>query len=238
MIEINTPLCILVGDHHGEWDALSKKINSYDIRDCLLIHVGDGGEGFIAHEPKQIRQYKLLNDRFKSRNIIYISIRGNHSNKRWFDDSVNYSNFKLISDYTVMKINGEIWQFVGGAISVDRKHRKLNISYWEDEVFDLDKEKAQKCDVLVTHTGPPWIGPNHKGEFVMSFYEKDPTLKSELMEERKFMQDLYDICKPKVSYLGHFHRSEVNTYHGEGYTAKTKILDILELIEHKNEREN
>jgi len=232
--EINNQNIILVGDHHGQWDILFRKIEYYDLTDCVLLHVGDGGEGFITQSLKQKRQYNILNDRFKKRNIDYRSIRGNHSNKVWFDGSICLSHFKLLPDYTVIKINGETWQFVGGAISVDRVYRKEGISYWKDEIFVLDPEKAVKCDILVTHSAPPWIGPTHKGEFVTGFYDKDPLLKDELILERKLHQDLLDICQPKKHFCGHFHTSEVvKRYIQSGYETESRILNINEFYPYR-----
>jgi hypothetical protein len=235
-MEIENNNIILCGDHHGKWDIIFNKLDFYTLKDCIFIHVGDGGEGFITQELKQLRQFNILNERFKKRNIQYYSIRGNHSNKRWFDGSISLSHFKLIQDYTVIKINGETWQFVGGAISVDRVYRKEGHSYWKDEFFIFDPTKAVKCDVLVTHSGPPWIGPNHKGEFVTSFYDRDPTLKDELIVERKLHQDLLDICQPKKHYCGHFHTSEVvKRYIQSGYETESRILDINEFYPYRKQ---
>ena len=147
----------ITGDNHGKYDVLFRFIEAYDIRDCILIHVGDGGIGFISAE-KQQRQFEHYNDRFKSRGIEYLSIRGNHDDPAYFDGSVNLSHFKLLPDYHTQIINDEKFLFVGGAISIDRKIRKEGFSYWKDEPFVLDKSKIEECDVLITHSAPIWLG--------------------------------------------------------------------------------
>jgi hypothetical protein len=71
---------------------------------------------------------------------------------------------------------------------------------------------------------------------MQDYYRNDPTLKAELIEERKQVQNLLDICRPKQFYCGHFHRSEWNEYRGDGYTCYARILDILELAEYKEKQ--
>jgi hypothetical protein len=230
--KINCDLIVLTADSHGEWQSLFKKIDHLQLENCLLIHCGDIGLGFNKGCERDIIKY---NNWFKERNIEFLGVQGNHENPAYFNGSINFSHFKALKNYTILSINNEIWQFVGGAISVDRKMRVEGRDYWRDEVFVLDKERATKCDVLITHTGPPWIGPSEKGQHMEQYYAKDLHLREELIQERKSIQELYDICRPKKSFLGHFHRHENNTYHGEGYTCKAMILDILEFYEYKKE---
>ena len=228
--EINCELVILCGDSHGEWKALFKKIEHNKIENCLFCLVGDIGCGFEGGHEKDFVRY---NQWFKSRNIEFIGIKGNHDYPPYFSGQYNYSHFKLLPDYTVIKINGEIWQFVGGAISVDRKYRVEGRDYWRDEIFVLDESKAVKCDVLVTHSSPPWLGPVTKSPFVQSFADRDVHLISELVDERNKIKRLYDICQPKKSYAGHFHQTFSTIYSNQKYECRGKILDILEFEEYR-----
>ena len=143
----------IIGDHHGSYNNVMHKLYANGIKDCLLIHVGDGGEGFYSHE-EELKTFNILNAEFESLGIEYMSIRGNHSDPAYFDGSINLSHFKLLPDYSRQVINGEEFLFVGGAISIDRAIRVLNKSYWADEPFVLKPELAGKCDVLITHSAP------------------------------------------------------------------------------------
>jgi hypothetical protein len=230
---IDDKLIVLLGDNHGQYGRIFDRIDQMKISDCILISVGDNGFGFPGFGLNYLDK---LNDRFKERGIEFLAIRGNHCDPEFYSSGYSWSNLKPLEDYTTMVINGETWQFVGGAISVDRKYRTPNLDYWKDEIFIFDKDKAVNCDVLITHSAPPWIGPNHKGQFVESFYDKDPTLKQELIDERKLHQDLMDICKPSKHFCGHFHRSETTKYSNQlGYEVTSRILNIEEFIEYKNE---
>lgn len=221
----------IVGDSHGKYDSLINKLETYHIEDCTLIHVGDGGEGFISHE-KQLRQFELLNNRFKKRNINYLSIRGNHSDPAYFKGQVTLSNFELLPDYSVRELNGEKFLFVGGAISIDRLYRTLNISYWSDEPFVFDEDKAVECDVLITHSAPSYIGPIEKSG-IEYWCNKDASLWDDCLTERKLHDKLFEVAKPKRSYHGHFHLYSQVEHNG----CVSTILDELQIVEHRNYKE-
>lgn len=222
----------IVGDNHGKYDSLFKRIEQYDIKDCILIHAGDGGEGFI-HPDKQLRQFELLNNRFKKRDIEYVSIRGNHSDPAYFKGQIKLSNFELLPDYTVREYNGEKFLFVGGAVSIDRSHRTMNFSWWEDELFVLDESKIVECDVLITHSAPTWIGPNDK-QGISYWCEKDLTLWDDCLNERRLHDELFRLAKPKKSYHGHFHLYTQCENNG----CISSILDELQIVEHRPLKEN
>lgn len=221
-------LIYIIGDNHGKYDSLFGKLDQYDIKDCTLIHVGDGGEGFISPE-KQLRQFELLNNRFKKRNIHYLSIRGNHSDPAYFKGQIALSNFELLPDYSVRELNGEKFLFVGGAVSIDRVYRKQDISYWSDELFVFDESKAVECDVLITHSSPTYIGPADK-EGIAHWCNKDATLWDDCLTERKLHDKLFSVAKPKRSYHGHFHLYTQVEHNG----CVSTILDELQIVEHRN----
>ena len=81
----------LVGDTHGEWDILFRKLETFDFKDCHLIHVGDVGIGFIS-EAKQMRQLELMNNRFKKLGMDVMATKGNHEDPKDFEKDVKFSN--------------------------------------------------------------------------------------------------------------------------------------------------
>ena len=222
------PIYIL-GDHHGNYDWVFRYLQKFDIKDCILIHVGDGGEGF-SPKKKQIKTFDLLNNKFKKLNINYMSIRGNHSDPAYFNGSIDLSNFRLLPDYHYENINGEIFLFVGGATSIDRKVRTLNTSYWADEAFVLKPELISSCDILICHSAPNWIGPYNKQQ-IKSWCEKDLTLWDECAKERKAIDELVCLSRASRAYFGHFHESHTS----EVYGCKSRILAEMEFTEHRYE---
>ena len=217
----------LVGDVHGEFDTLFRKITHLEIGNCYLIHVGDGGEGFLP-EPKQTRQFEHYNNFFKKHNIQYLSIRGNHSDPAYFQGQVKLSNFELLPDYTYREFNGENFLFVGGAVSIDRRLRIPRMSWWEEETFVLKPDLVEKVDVLISHSAPYWIGDFEKSG-IASWCEQDPTLWAECSKEREDIAKLIELCGCKKHYAGHFHASHFASHNG----CDSRILDILEIVEHR-----
>jgi hypothetical protein len=225
MENLNLPI-YLVGDIHSAYDTLFRKIEHLDLKDCYLLHVGDGGEGFLP-QHKQVRQFEHYNNRFKKRNILFKSIRGNHSDPSYFLGQYTLSHFELLPDYTIRNYNGEKFLFVGGAVSIDRRLRVPHMSWWENEEFDLRPELIEKCDVLITHSAPSWNGECSK-QGLENWCLQDPKLWDDCLKERKNHDKLIDLCKPEKHYCGHMHTSSTTYYNG----CLSKILNILEIVEH------
>ena len=221
----NKPLLFL-GDHHGSWDLVFDIIISKKIDNCYIICVGDGGEGFISKE-KQLRQFELLNNRFKKYNIEYLSIRGNHSDPSYFrgEDRVSLSNFELIADYTIAEYGDKKIQFIGGATSIDRTGRTEGTSYWEKEVLVFEKNKCEEVDILVTHTAPSWCFPQQFNEMVYGWAREDAFLIEDLTDERAIMDEICKLCKPRLHLYGHFHSSWTERVNG----CIHRLLDINEI---------
>jgi UDP-2,3-diacylglucosamine pyrophosphatase LpxH len=229
----NKPVYIL-GDIHY-LDLIKPKLKEFDVRDCYIICVGDLGVGFVAaSDPnKEKRIHADLNKWFAARGIIFYGIRGNHDDPAFFNGptQVNLSNFKLLPDYTLLTLNGERFLCVGGAISVDRIHRKVGVSYWTDEALVFKPESIQECDVLITHTAPTWIGPLDKNNLdnFSDWKNFDKTLWDECLAERKTVNKLIELSHAKMHYCGHFHHYSWVEFNG----VYSTILAILQMKEHR-----
>jgi hypothetical protein len=225
---IDRPVYVL-GDNHGFYGEIYDLVAERNLRGSVIIHVGDGDEGGEDWTDDGVR---YANTRFQEFDVEYLSIRGNHSNPALFDGSVNHSHFKLIPDYTQLLINGQSWLLIGGAISINRIDLVPGVDWWSDERFVLRKDLIAAADVLVTHSGPSWIGPPCKNPFVQIFadseMERGIDLIDELEIERRLHDHLFNIVRPKHWYLGHFHHSETKTHKG----CKGRILGVCELYQH------
>ena len=226
--EHSKDLICLHGDNHGSWDLLFSKLDYLGINNCLLIGVGDAGVGFTTAK-KQKRHFELLNNSFKKRGIKYITIRGNHDDPSYFDGSVKMSNFELLPDYTYREINGQVFLFVGGAVSIDRYYRKEGFSYWRDETFVLKKELIKECHTLITHSPPSWLGSSTK-RGLETWTSRDPTLWDECLKERRGISELVKLSQAKFSYHGHMHTTAWANYEG----CYSIILNIDEIIQYRH----
>lgn len=227
---IEAPVYVL-GDNHGFYGEIYDLLEERNIRDSVVIHVGDGEEGCEDWSDAGVH---YANSRFQACGVEYLSIRGNHSNPALFDGSVNHSHFKLLPDYTRLLINGQSWLFIGGAISINRMDLIPGVDWWRDERFVLHKDLIAAADVLVTHSGPSWIGPPCRNEFVQIFadseMERGIDLIDELEIERTLHDRLFEAVRPRHWYLGHFHRSEVKIHKG----CQARILGVCELHLHES----
>jgi len=225
-------LIYILGDVHGNFKALLHNIEEKDLKDCYLICVGDLGIGFQYSYQGEIFACERLSQIFKKRNIQFLSIRGNHDDPKFFKgkDRIVYPNFELLEDYTVKKINGETFLFVGGAVSIDKKVRNKGTSWWSDEVFVLDESKIVPCDVLITHSAPAWLGPFDKGGLI-NWIKNDPSLWDECVKERLDHNVLLQKATPKRHFCGHFHIWAAVDFGG----CYSRILDELEILEYKHD---
>ena len=99
----------IIGDIHGAFNRLMKKVSDLDLKDCTLICVGDLGMGFNYSPEGERKGCLLMNEFFEERNMIFLSIRGNHDDPQYFNgpNRIDLSHFKLLPDYHTETINDE-----------------------------------------------------------------------------------------------------------------------------------
>lgn len=237
-------MILLLGDIHGNFNFVKSQITQKNISDCTIIQVGDFGIGFTYLENDE-KTLMNLNDFLKGVNVNLIAIRGNHDNPVFFSGKYEFSNLRLLPDYSTINLEGYNFLFIGGAISIDRtervKENNSNIKYgsrrrcyWDNEgiIYKPEITKTIKdIDFVVTHTAPDWCEPNNKlgfGSFVESWSKYDSKLLSDLTLERNQMTniflDLYDNNRIKKHFYGHFHKSYLNNHNGVDH----HLLDINE----------
>jgi hypothetical protein len=227
---LKTKPTYILGDHHADYDDLIRALLRRGLRNCRIIHVGDGEEGYPECWDDQTAEH--LDNAFASLEIEFLSIRGNHSNPHVFNGSVNLPNFKLIRDYTRLEIENENWLFVGGAVSVNRLDREPGKTWWMEEEMILDETRAQAADVLVTHTGPSWLTPPRSD--LLDHYAAaeafigTTTLRRELRDEAARHDRLFELTRPRQWYFGHHHHSATHQHDG----CSIRQLDMAELVRH------
>lgn len=204
---------IYMGDIHGNFGFIEWFVKSHKISDTAIVQVGDFGIGFKpAIEHVHLNR---LNETLVKNNVSLYAIRGNHDDPYYFDGNFNdFEKINLMPDYSVVKIGDKNHLFVGGAISIDRKVRVKQISYWENEVFVFDEDKLKGItgiDVLVTHNSMSFLPPISVNGIVLEYASIDNTLLHELALERASITKMWDILtkengnKIGLHVYGHFH---------------------------------
>lgn len=211
---------ILVGDIHGEFNKLRHDIKRFEHENAYIIQVGDFGVGF--HKPNYYKNeaFPRLNETLVNQNCHLYVIRGNHDDPSWFRTTNNpfdFSNITLLQDYSELELLGKSILLVGGAVSVDRRFRTENKSWWSDETFNLKLEdhfpyKDRQYDLVITHTRPGVCGSFKGFDNIKHWCDQDYDLKNDLIEEQQCLDYLYERTKPKHWIYGHFHEHFTMTY--------------------------
>lgn len=164
-------LIAFAGCWHADPIAAERAINFCAENNIeTLVQTGDWLYNYGAGRRLIKKVERLIKTKGIKLNVL--GIRGNH------DDPAMYRKFNIqpspfgqplprVSDHmwhapdgTVLTFDGVRFAFLGGAWSVDRAARVENVSYWKDEVTELDKIEAlygEDFQVLVTHEPPAGI---------------------------------------------------------------------------------
>lgn len=197
-----------IGDTHSL--AFDRILEHYELKNFILIHVGDCGMGF-QHPTRDLSELQILDDYCKKNNGRIFMIRGNHDRPECWDNtffSDQLERVHLVKDYTRYMINGKEFLFAGGATSIDRYANILNVDYFNGEEFNLPKdyEKLAPCDVLVTHTRGSHQPPYEGNGRIKHWFVNDPLLEEELEVEQDKLEKLYYQVTPKILHVwGHMH---------------------------------
>jgi predicted phosphodiesterase len=225
---------VMLGDIHGEYRKVIYDLKRLDIENTYVIQCGDFGVGF--HKPNYYKtELTLLNEILEKRNIHMYVVKGNHDSPEYFKETNNpfgLSNITLLQDYSELELLGKHILLVGGAVSVDRRFRVPNKSWWVDEEFvlKLDHEfpyKDRQYDIVVTHTRPGVCGAFKGFDNIKDWCDQDYDLKNDLIEESQKLDYLYDKTRPALWFYGHFHKSSVEQHENTTF----RCLDIHEYKE-------
>lgn len=218
-----------LGDTHSlDFEVLLKH---YNLKDFVLIHCGDAGEGF--NQPF-IDEFNLdcLEKYCEENDGDILIVRGNHSNPIFYKPNhwtTKYKRVTFVPDYTYYAINGKVVLFVGGATSIDRTLRTVNKDYWVNETFILrdDYKALPQADILVTHSCPLEAPPNDGLSKIAWYLKNDPALRDDLIKERQEISLLYKHVNPSNLFHGHFHESTSEYIDGTWF----RCFDINELVD-------
>jgi len=185
------------------------------------------------HKPNYYKtEFDTLNEIAKASNNLIFGVRGNHDDPSYFDGSFEYTNIKLLPDYSTIKTkNNNNILFIGGGLSIDRINRFEGVSYWKNElpVYDENKLKQiSKPSIVVSHAAPAFAYPQTK-KGLKNWGKIDPNLYNDNNMERGILTRIFNYLYdnkmiPNMWIYGHYHTSFEEQY----YNVKFKALDIFE----------
>lgn len=236
------------GDIHGDFETLIYNLKRFKIENAVVIVAGDCGIGF-EKEEHYIQLYNKLSKTLNKNNVLLILVRGNHDDPSYFDGQrINFSRMKAVSDYSVLQFSDKYILCVGGAISIDRKHRLqamwlnkvtgkvVRPLYWEneaaifnDEIFSEISEVGIRINSVITHTCPSFCHPVSKSG-IESWLLEDAELSVDLANERLQMDRVYESLVADDHIVenwiyAHFHDSKTEFINN----IKFSLLNIMEI---------
>lgn len=202
----------VTGDVHAVVDNLIWRIKSVDLRDGILLQVGDAGLIWDGSK-KEKRRIEYLDAFLEARNVKLYFSDGNHEN---FDLLYEYplqrrtegitrvigTNIYHVPRGVTLELEGQKILFVGGASSIDKYHRIEGLSWWKEEVSDYEEANQildslpKEVDYIITHTAPRSVVET----FDKVFPEKCP--------QQELLEEVISKVNFKHLYFGHFHFQE------------------------------
>lgn len=218
---------LLAGDWHGSFQQAEKVIrHAKELELDTIFQVGDFG--IWNNDKPFLNQMQHLLGQW---NIQLLFIDGNHENfemlyqKKILDDGTRY-----VRDNITHVPRGYRWDWhgmsflaLGGAASIDRKHRRDRHSWWIEELLTeediLTAQSGGPVDIMITHDSP-YGAPNsitddpHGQLEAMRYFGSD--MLAYTTEHRKLLQRVTDVTTPRILIHGHYHMSMYGTYvHGD-----------------------
>jgi predicted phosphodiesterase len=191
----------ILGDTHANWSSINTFINRK--KPDIIIQTGDFGWWPHMHgkpwgyRGKPFDQYGIKNGNTK---IYWCD--GNHENHEdlnhlvdqhgWENPIEVMPNVFYMPRGSILNIEGVKFLFFGGADSIDKQHRTQGVSWWPEENIryqDLNRIDGKEADVVISHVCPEYFG-----------YRPDC-----IDINKKALNTVYDIIKPKFWFFGHFH---------------------------------
>lgn len=217
-------MMFIVGDTHFNHDI--KKIKTvrktckddYPYEQNYLIVCGDFGLIWYGRENDEERWWKTW---YNDQPFTTLFVPGNHENYNrlfsdefpevdMFDDKVKQISDKIfmLQRGHIYNIDGKSFFCMGGAESIDKEHRQINISWWPQELptykeLELGLHNLQhyhgKVDYIISHTTSNKILESIED---MIKCEIKPDIEIGL---RKYFDHIQETVEFKQWFFGHFH---------------------------------
>lgn len=202
----------ITGDTHGHIDAGKLNTKRFPQQKSMtksdsLIVTGDFGCVWDGSNADLYWQKW-----YEEKSFTTLFVDGNHENHKLLSTFPTKEHFggkvHQIKPSVLHLMRGEVFEIegakvfcMGGAASHDKEYRKVDVSWWEEEmpskaeydhaITTLDKYKWD-VDYIVTHCAPKEVLRK-----IASWYEND--------ELTSFLQIVEENCKFKHWYCGHYH---------------------------------
>lgn len=201
----------ITGDTHGDIDFHKLNTENFPIegltRDDYVIVCGDMGIVWGSNSDRYMQKW------WESKPWTTLFVDGNHENfhklyeypvEEWHGGKIHriMPHVYHLMRGQIFDIDGHSFFAMGGAASHDKWARKLNVSWWEEELpSEQEMEEARrnlttvdyKVDYIITHSLPSSRLP-----FVVWNGDQDSAT--------IFLEEVFNQVKYRHWYCGHYHK--------------------------------
>lgn len=172
--------------------------------DNSIIFVS-GGFGFGTKDDSFFQEFLgKVNEICKNNNSHVMFVRGSSDDPSYFTGhKFDFSNIKLLEDYSVVKLNGFDCLCVGGSIPIDRKWRmgqkdrigrslyfeNCNTVFKKEILSKILRENNITC--IITSDAPTFISPYVDSSSDSKWIENDESIIRDITEQRMVMDAIY-----------------------------------------------
>lgn len=216
--------------------------------DKAVIFVS-GGFGFGTKDDSFFQEIlEKINEICKNNSSHVMFVRGSSDDPSYFTEhKFDFSNVKLLEDYSVVKLNGFDCLCVGGSVPIDRKWRmeqKERIGrplYFENCNTVMNKEllseilEKNNVTCVITSDAPTFISPYVDASNDSKWVENDKSIIRDITEQRMIMDAIYGemMCLNKkpfmwCSYANYDDTSIVNRIKFIGSTSAYTMFNLQE----------
>jgi len=205
-----------IGDTHAD-SIVAGEITRLAAQDDVdyIVQVGDFGFGFYHSGEKDafladVSKYAVEYD------VPWYWIDGNHDNHRRIWQEVNEETYPAtfyMNRGTVHNLGGVKLGALGGAVSIDKSRRKVDVDWWDTEGITYGQMNRafenfleERPEIIVTHDAPT--------SFPVLHNDLEPTPGSPIWHakvHRQFLQELWETLEnenalPEFWIHGHMHQ--------------------------------
>lgn len=217
MIEPEPRRLLIAGDWHGNTGWARTVIEHAHRNDCdTIIQCGDFG--YWTDTPNTTRYLSSLQADLEHYDMRLYWVDGNHEDHDRIDHAwrtMQYTSGHKRIIYLPRGYRwqwwGQTWMAVGGAVSVDKEHRRKGKSWWpQEELTEADIEyccRPGQVDIIISHDCPkgvdiPGIGPNTKSGVRGTWPEH---ILHQAEQHRAKLRQIWNTTGATLLYHGHYH---------------------------------
>lgn len=218
----------VLGDVHGKDWIVTRAIAQSSDESDLLVQVGD----FWCYSKKQLKNISYNCKRY-NKSLVFLP--GNHED---WDKLDAYSTENIMEIYPRIYyapigsraiIGGKTVQFIGGAVSIDKKLRTVGVDWFPQETISMKQyhhivaNHRENVDVVFAHDCPLDVVLPPL-EFHASSLPSD--IDYQCGEHRRLLQDIVNVVQPSLLIHGHYH--SYYNHHITHFNYATRVIGVGE----------